>query len=62
MPSNGMFYLPIYAFAYKLQVEMYLFRPAGVAKSKYCPATGVDRMIIPWLLNQHFFTTYELLL
>ena len=54
MLSNGMFYLAIRALAYELQVEMYLIVISFVLGANISPAQCVARVILSWLLNQHF--------
>ena len=58
MLSNGVFYLPIHAFVYELLVEMYLIVTSFVLQASKSLAQGVDKLILPWLLTQHFnYTT-----
>ena len=57
MLSSGIFYLPIHAFVYELQVEMYLIVTSFVLRANIGPAQGVDNVTLPWLLYQQVYYT-----
>ena len=44
MLSKGVFYLPIHAFVYEVQIKMYLIVTSFVVWADISPAQGVDKV------------------